>query len=305
MRSAIKAALSLSVGSTALILSGVAFGQGDTGVGDINFGGSPITGCEVPGATSCRILAEGTGFIQRQLAVGDKTFIQTVIDDAKGFKSEDFVRLGSGTTNEPGISSKLDITPASGTVGDTFGTGSTIKSGWASSVGPNVTEAKITLNIARIGDAATNKADDFSSDFLVATNYDKTTGKNTISNLRIDQTAYLGSIDQKQVFATQIKAATADSGGALKFATDPGTGTSWTAGQMIQATYVGQAVNVGTVTSPALANFSSETVSNIQDPAVPTSTFASNLNVATPTYWTTGGPPALTNEFTPLPTFIP
>lgn len=312
MRSAIKAALSLSVGSTALILSGVAFGQGDTGVGNINFGTSGTTGCDVAGATpnTCKVIAAGTGFIQRQFAVDGKTYIQTVIDDAKGsgFSSEDFVRLGAGGINNPGISSKLTIAPPAGApgavAGETFSTGSLIKSGWAvSETNVNITEAKIDLTIGKTG--TPNKADDFTSAFNVVTTFDKSTAKNDIASLRIDQSVNLGSATEKQVFATEIAKAAA-AGGPLAFV--PGFGTvSWGALEMVQATYVGQAVGVGVDSAGAisLANFASETVSNVSVPASGATTY-SNLNQATPTYWAAGGPAALTTLFgTDYPVFAP
>lgn len=291
MRGAMKAALSLSIGSSALILSGMAFGQA-TGIGSINFGSQSMTGCTLGDAGTCKVLASGNGFVQRQFASGGKTYIQTQIDDSAGFKSEDFVRLGSGSTSEPGISSKLDITAPTTATGDTFGTGSTIKSGWAAA-NANLTEATINLAVGRTG--TTNKADDFQSNFLVSTTYDKTTSANAISNLRVDQVAYLGSADQKQVFATQIMAAKS---AATNMAFATGT-TSWSTGNMIQATYVGQAVNVGTATAPSLAYFGSETATNL---GTGTSTFASNLVSATPTYWTTTGPTPM-QSITPFPTF--
>lgn len=290
MRVAMKAALSLSIGSSALILSGMAFGQA-TGIGSINFGSQGLTGCTLGDSGTCKVLASGNGFVQRQFASGGKTYIQTQIDDSAGFKSEDFVRLGSGSTSEPGISSKLGITAPTSTSGDTFGTGSVIKSGWAA-VDANKTEATINLSVGR---TTTTKAEDFQSDFLVSTTYDKVAGTNAISNLRVDQTAYLGSADQKQVFATQIMAAKS---AATNMAFANGT-TSWSTGNMIQATYVGQAVNVGTTTAPALALFGSETATNL---GTGTSTFASNLNSATPTYWTTTGPTPM-QSITPFPTF--
>mgnify|MGYP000483434807 CR=1 FL=1 len=316
MRSAIKAALSLSVGSTALILSGVAFGQA-TGIPGINFGTSGLDGCNVAGAdlNTCKIIASGAGFVQRQFAVNGKTYIQTIQDDtglanSSGFKSEDYVRLNIGAagapagTNIPGISSKLTIAPAAA-AGETFATGSTIMSGWAVSDtncatagGACVTKADITLNLAKTG--TPNNADDFKSDFAVTTSFDKATPNvNVISNLRVDQTVNLGSTTEKQVFATHITKAPPP-GGTLAF--NPGFGTvAWNADEMVQATYVGQAVGIGgTAPNIALASFASETVSNVSTPASGSTTW-SNLNQATPTYWVSGN--AAMSMFAPPPTF--
>ena len=293
MRTVMKSALRLSIGSTALILSGVALGQA-TGIGSINFGSQSGTTCTLGDSGTCKVLASGTGFAQRQFASGGKTYIQTQIDDGKGFKSEDFVRLGAGTASTPGISSKLDITPPTATGGDTFATGSLIKSGWAA-VDANKTEATINLAVGRTGTVG----EDFESEFVVSTTYDKVAGTNAISNLRIDQVAFLGSADQKQVFATQIMAAKSAATNMSFIAGGANGATSWSIGNMIQATYVGQAVNVGTTGAPAFASFSSETAGNL---AAGTSTFASNLNVATPTYWTTAGPAPM-RDILPLPTF--
>lgn len=337
MRSAIKAALSLSVGSTALILSGVAFGQGNTGVGGINFGDFGLTAtCNSTSGPAgadpgtCKVIASGAGFVQRQFAVGGKTFIQTVQDDnglpnSSGFKSEDYVRLNIGAsgapagTNVPGISSKLDIAPLVPTTGagagEVFKTSSMIKSGWAVSDtncatagGACVTDADITLNLAKTG--TTGNADDFKSDFAVVTRFDKQNPNiNVISKLRVDQTVNLGSASEKQVFATQIATAPAD--GTLAFGSVPGSkggfGTvAWTGGQMLQATYVGQAIGIGgDPAAPALANFASETVSNVSAPASGATTW-SNLNQAAPTYWVTASPAgAVMDLFAPPPVFLP
>lgn len=281
-----------SVGSAMLILSGAAMAQGlPAGVA---FGSAGVsTGCTLGDANTCKVIAGGTnGFVQRQFSVGSKTYIQTVIDDAvkSGFSSEDFVQLQSQGSVQ-GVASKLTIDQtASG-----FKTTSNIMAGWAHSSGlTGKTTANIDLSIGDAGVTGQNNA--FKSDFKVSTEFDgaNATNPNTIGFLQVDQSAGLGATADKQVFRTIIKPAATDQAAAFKMVGDPGTGVSWTKGQMIQATWVGQSIS-------GIGAFSTESVQNIANPASPTATFATSLVDAKPANWTAGG--VMTTEFGAAPTF--
>lgn len=279
-----------SVGSAMLILSGAAMAQGlPAGVTfDTNL---VSTACNIGDPNTCKVIAGGTnGFVQRQFSVGTKTYIQTVIDDVvkSGFKSEDFVQLASQGSVQ-GVASKLSITEtATG-----FSTTSNIMAGWAHSSGlAQRTTANIDLNIVDKTAALNNG---FSSGFKVSTEFDGTnaTTPNTIGFLQLDQSAELGAAGDKQVFRTIIKPA-AGAVANYKMVGDPGTGVSWTAGQMIQATWVGQNIT-------GIGAFGTESVQNIANPASPTATFATSLVSGTPANWSQPG--AMQTEFGTAPTF--
>jgi len=256
MRNKIKAVF--SIGAAALILSGTASAQ--IPLLGINFGtvgtAATETECEAAVGGTCSTIAEGEGFIQRQIDVGGNSFIQTIISE-DGFESEDFVQIGfGGSGSVQGIASKLTVsegTFAPDMSSDGFLAESTITAGWAQETAGIESNAIIRVDVSEAG-----VTDGFVAAFTVDTDFNGTT--NVINSLVADQTVVLGAAGDKQVFYTEIKAASAagsdDIGGG-------GVGVaSWNAGDQIQVVWVGQDIEADSV-SP----FGAQIVSNITTPS--------------------------------------
>ncbi len=278
----------ISIGSVAIIMSGAAMAQ-DVPVLGVNFGDVDLAATDAACGTAvsgtCSTLASGTGFIQRQIDKGGQSFIQTVIEES-GFQSEDFVQIqfgGGGSVQ--GIASSLTVTEGdiSGT-GTGFSASSQLKAGWAETTAAD-SNAVITVNIAEAG-----ATDGFTSDFTVDTDFNATTGVNTVNSLQAQQMAMLGSANDKQTFFTEIKRA----GGAnAGYSIPGGTGTaSWAAGDQIQVVWVGQDMPDAT-----LSPFGAQIVSNIEPGSESATSFNSQTEVG-PWDWT-----AIQGEFTTVPTF--
>ncbi|NOY73702.1 MAG: hypothetical protein GXP14_15285 [Gammaproteobacteria bacterium] len=256
-----------SIGAAALILSGAASAQiPELG---INFGEVGIDAaagaCESATGGTCSTIAAGTGFIQRQIDVGGKSFIQTIISDS-GFESEDFVQIGfGGSGSVQGIASKLSVTQdtyASDFSTSGFEANSIISAGWAATSGA-VSNAVIEVNISEAG-----ATDGFSAAFQVDTDYDGT--DNTINSLIASQVATLGSATDKQVFYTEIKGA--DNAGSDTISGGGIGEATWAAGDQIQVVWVGQDMpaaqlsGFGAQSVTNLENGSSSSVSSLTDP---------------------------------------
>lgn len=296
-----------AVGATALIISGSVMAQDVPTLGTLKFGAlasvadDAACGTAVNTATgqtdaTCNTLAEGAGFIQRQIDVNGKTYIQTSIVDGT-FNSEDFVQIqftGNTGGGIKGVASKLTLTDGSTLVdGDGItqvdGTGfvadSLIYSGWAHSRANHATtpsadgdsEAVIRVDV---GDD-TVAANAFRADFSVDTEFDSGTNTNIINSMDAVQMVKLGAVTDTQKFETHVKAASAPSG-----AFDLGTGSigsvQFAADEMIQVVWVGQVID-------GLGTFGTVNLSNIETtPANATNvkTSKSSLSVTGPFGWT-------------------
>ncbi|VAW86655.1 hypothetical protein MNBD_GAMMA16-2170 [hydrothermal vent metagenome] len=252
MRNKIKAVF--SIGAAALILSGTAVAQIPllgVNFGDVALGASEADCATAVGGT-CVEIASGVGFVQRQIDIGGKSFIQTIISE-DGFESEDFVQINfGGTGSQQGLASKLTVsegTFAADMATDGFVAESTITAGWANEKEGIESNAVIRVDVSEAG-----VTDGFVAKFTVDTDFNGTT--NVVNSLIADQTVILGAAGDKQVFYTEIKAADAagtdNTGGA-------GVGTaSWNAGDQIQVVWVGQDIDADSV-SP----FGAQIVSNL------------------------------------------
>lgn len=218
MRKSIKAVC--AAGSTALIMgSGSVWAQAVPELGNLDFGEMAIldddTACEgyiAASGVTCNTLAEGDGFIQRQIDYNGNIFIQTVIED-NGFEAEDYVRIEFGNTGGgiQGIASKLsvfeggaDATAVNAEIdaGNTaFISSGVIYSGWAFTTLPGGgaadagdSRAILEVNLADAGDTADPESfDAFMSKFSVDTVFDKSANDNVIVSMVADQMVELGN----------------------------------------------------------------------------------------------------------------
>ncbi len=314
-----------SVGSAALLLSGVAAAGGPTGYTadswTVNSSGAVTATCPV---ASCAVLAEGTGFKQIQFSSGGKTYIQTILAEgwatgtgagatqAPGtlkFTDENLVQIGvAGTTAVQGLISKTRIVdgdvPALTKTG--FSTTTDIATGWATGatagVGSTVNKAEvgIKLDVSERPVGATTTANDFLSTFAF-TGATTVGGANVPLSLNMDQTVMLDSTTDKQRFATTVKTAgtlVAPTGG-FKFAgaTDPATLT-WAATDRLQAIWVAQSVT-GAGNGVGTAPFATSVLGNV---TTNTAVRITDLNsTAIAPALATGG--AVAGIFNPVPAF--
>jgi len=289
MRNKIKAVF--SIGAAALILSGTASAQiPQIPLLGVNFGDVGLSAdeaaCGAAVSGTCSVIASGDGFVQRQIDVDGKSFIQTIISevDADGgnFNSEDFVQINfGGTGSQQGIASKLTVsdgTFAADMSSDGFIADSIITAGWADGTDGVESNAVIRVDISEAG-----VTDGFAAAFVVDTDFNGTT--NVVNSLVASQTAILGAAGDKQVFYTEIKAAGAAGSDNIGSA---GQGVaSWNAGEQIQVVWVGQDIDADSV-SP----FGAQVVSNLD---TGTTTRFSSL--------TEEGPWAWNAEWSNTPTF--
>jgi len=252
-----------SFGVAALILSGAALSDSGPGAtvpllgvhfGDIDLEASDDDCAATVGGT-CSTIAKGIDFVQRQIDVGGKSYIQTIITE-NGFESEDFVQIGfRGTGSVQGIASKLSVYEgvfSDAMASDGFRTDSIITAGWALEKAGVESNAVITVNVSEEG-----VTDGFVSKFNVDTDFNGT--DNIINSLIADQTVILGAEGDKQGFYTEIKAASAASAEGGENIDGAGIGTaSWAAGDRIQVVWVGQNIN-----SPSVGAFGAQNVTNL------------------------------------------
>ncbi len=296
-----------AVGATALIMSGSVMAQEVPTLGTLKFGDldgladTGAGGCAeavntatgTTGAT-CNTLAEGVGFIQRQIDVNGKTYIQTSIVDGT-FNSEDFVQIqftGNTGGGIQGVASKLTLTDGNTLVdgngitqvdGTGFVADSLIYSGWAHSRAGDPTnpsqngDSEVVIRVD-VGDD-TVAANAFRADFSVDTAFDSATGTNIINSMDAVQTVVLGNVSDEQKFVTHVKAASAATGpfnlgtgsiGQVEFAQD----------DMIQVVWVGQTIaGLGSFGTVNLANIEPAATGNVK-------TSLSNLSNVGPFGWT-------------------
>ena len=303
MRNVIKTA----VGVSALILSGVAVADHEVGhpadvpILNVNFGelalsaGTPADklACEtaVGAGAKCSDIATGSGFTQRQIDVGGKSFIQTLIVDGT-FNSEDFVQIafGSAAGGVDGIASQLSLSENSATTGD-FSAASTIKSGWGNALDATKTSAVLNVQLEK---GAVGSAQYFNSDFDIDTTFDGT--NNVVNSLKADQTVNLNSVTDKQRFVTKIEAAETDQT-AYAFTGGTGSTTYATAtNDQIQVVWIGQEVS-------GVGSFGSQSLSKV---GTASKTAVTSLADPDPVQWSDNGAAAddvLFTEFGAAPTF--
>lgn len=182
-----------SVASVALLLSGAATAAPPQPFGTWSVDSAGV----ISGAgTGCAASVVGAGFLQCQITIGTKTYIQTIIAegfaatgtglDRLSFRSQDFVQIGKGSTQ--GVAASMGIKDTVTNPGVTFGTTADILTGWATG-NTNKSETELTLSLDKPGAASANE--DFLSDFNVRAITDSTNA-NKIAKLGLGQTVELG-----------------------------------------------------------------------------------------------------------------
>lgn len=233
---------SLTMGSAMLIMCGAAMAGPPVPYGAYTVDGAGNITAPCPAGSTCSAPVAGANFLQRTLAVGGVTYFQTIIlDPGNGFKDENFVQQGGNT----GIADQQGIDTI--TSGVAFKSASNLNIGWAKGATDNLVTITQSLD-NRINPGDTKQ---FVLNFSVINNDPLST---TADKVNIDQTVALNptvasSIDtEKQLFQLQqLKAPStiAKPPGATP-ALPNGQTIGWTAGDVIQAVWLGQAVNVGT-----------------------------------------------------------
>lgn len=291
-----------SVSAAVLMFSGAAMAAPPTA-----FGAWTVDSAGVIGGAGCTGGIVGTGFLQCQVVINNKTYIQTIIAEGFGatgatldrltFRSQDFVQIGAGAPS--GVASTVAIKDTVTNPGTTFTTSADILAGWAVATGStNKSEAVLKVGLDAPGAAGANKA--FLSTFNV-TAITTSANANIISELGMGQTVGLegnaGSTD-RQRFELRNKAAnpavTAYTVGGT--GPTPGTGVvTATAGTAIQGLWIGQTVTG----SDAFSVQRLSTMSAAGDPL--TTTTRTALGSTAPVDWGTGG--VFTAQFGTAPTF--
>ena len=228
----------LTMGSAMLISSGAAMAgpPGSISYNGFTASNGDITSTCPTTADSCGTAITGKGFFQRSIVIGGTTFFQTIVlpSDANvssaadvaglAFADENFVQQGGGT----GIADNQHLF-ANGTTsnpGD-FTADTKINSGWAQGTGP-VIDLTQDVNDAAAG---------FDLGFSLLGD-----GTNTTS-LTVTQDVSLGSSGDKQIFDLRQVTSTANGDTSAFALPDSANNTiSWSAGDVIQAVWMGQAV---------------------------------------------------------------
>lgn len=250
--------LSVSAGAVALVLSGAALAVNEP----IPFGGYTVDGttrnitATCPTGASCVVTMSGADFLQRTVRVGTIDYIQTIVTGdvagtapgAGAFRDENFVRMGTPTG---GIAGKQTIaaTDAQGVV---FSSSAFLDTGWAAVSGNN----RVTLQQGLDNSTATgvNSTSRFVSNFgfsqdTVSTG--PTAGTIVGKSLDIGQNvgiAQLAADDDKQLFVLRQRSGTftpAPATGRTLELTGGGAPVTYAAGNMVQATWIGQGVSMG------------------------------------------------------------
>jgi len=276
---ALAGALSMFVGGSAVAVNhDLAFDGWTVDNGNINENGVGTSSVCSGGAYDCSTIAAGLGFKQIQVtavagtpgAVAGDSYIMTIVTDQNAntgdtnfFSDVSFVRMklnvggGGGTSvnnNENGISSRQTISEISG-VGSSASFDSTtdINTGWSVSGTPIV----ISQRLRDDGDTTT-PGDDFRSAFDYTSQNDAdpnsaTFGDRTGFTLSVDQTAGLASAgdplsaEDTQVFALrEVQGTLSTQGGSVALS---GGTASWVAGDDVKAIWLGQTINLDSLSS--------------------------------------------------------
>lgn len=292
-----------SVASAALLLSGAA-----TAAPPQPFGTWSVSSTGVISGAGCAGQVVGTGFLQCQMVIGNKTYIQTIIAegfaaplpttgsalDRLTFRSQDFVQIGTGSSQ--GVASTVGIKDSTTNPGTIFSTTADIMAGWATSTTANKSEATLTLNVDAPGSSTAN--DGFLSNFNVTAITDST-NVNKITTLGLGQTVELGGTGtDRQRF--ELRQETANP--AITSYTVGGITTNPLGGVLnaalnapLRGLWIGQTVT-GT------DNFGVQSLSVVDALGNPTSTTSlTSLGSTGPVDWGTGG--TFTAQFGTAPTF--
>ena len=227
----------LTMGSAMLISSGAAMAGPP---GSITYGGYTAAGGTISapcptaqGASSCGAPITGDGFFQRSVVISGSTYFQTIVlptgatvssaADIAGlsFADENFVQQGGGT----GIADNQHLF-ALGTTsnpGD-FTADTAINSGWANTSGSVIALSQTVVDTS----AGFNLGFSLEGD-----------GTNTTA-LSVTQDVSLDGGDSQKFDLRQVTAGAP--GDTSSYALPNGGTIDWTAGQIIQAVWMGQAV---------------------------------------------------------------
>ncbi|MBI3773680.1 MAG: hypothetical protein HY272_13405 [Gammaproteobacteria bacterium] len=257
MRNIMKAAT--SIGSAALVLSGVAMAAAPTTANFDQWSVSTGTiGAACPTGFTCGTAVTGDGFFQRQIVdttAGGKTYFQTIITDTGAtatqpnlanltFGDESFVQTQN---TAGGILDKQRLKEVSGA--DTFGGSTSIQSGWAGA-------------LVNLGQSLKNTSGSgFRTDFFYeADTANLTAGvpnnmkMKVASRVGLTGTAALGTdqiwqaaptgIDWQEFLLAEAKGTYISANGTLNLAgATPATSITYTTGNDIKGVYVGQNMN--------------------------------------------------------------
>ena len=292
-----------SVASAALLLSGAAMAAPPQA-----FGTWSVSSTGVISGAGCAGQVVGTGFLQCQMTIGGKTYIQTIIAEGFAaavpaapadplsrltFRSQDFVQIGTGSSQ--GVASTVGIKDSTTNPGTVFSTTADIMAGWATG-NSNKSEATLTLNVDAPGSSTAN--DGFLSNFNVTAITDST-NVNKITELGLGQTVELGGTGtDRQRFELRQElanpAVTAYTVGGIT-ANPLGGVLNAAVGAQLRGLWIGQTVT-GT------DNFGVQSLSVVDAAGNPTSTTSlTSLGSTGPVDWGTGG--VFTAQFGSTPTF--
>ncbi len=225
-----------------------------------------ISGC--PSGFTCTELVSGDGF--RQFQINDNSssdsFVGTIVTDTGvtgtggtlPFSDVNFVKTDGTST---GIADQQAITDNSN---GSFNGNVTIQTGFAASGNDTVV---ISQGLSANPDGLPKTGDEFSNTFGMTVNLDSS-GNQTGRSMSIDQTTALGNATDVQVFAIR--------GAAGSKLTTPGSLTlggntvSWSAGNDVLLSWVGQSLTLGSLGSSV---FGFEGITN-NTPATPTTASA-------------------------------
>lgn len=286
MRSAIKVAYSM--GSVAIILAGVVQAAPPAAFGKYTGAGGTITPevCTPPARVCSTAPITGKGFMQREETIAGVKYIHTIIDDAAGFKSEDFVQFNSaGVVTPKGISSLSSVSETA--TGTKFSTSAEINTGWAVATKANASEAKLgfTLDVASATGQNNGFNTTFSADVVTLATPPAGASANRVDRLVVDQIVGLDVVGDKQHFYTALKPATT----ALTnftFANGGRGAVTYTGGNPIQLVWVGQQVTgagaFGTMSLSGPTSTSSVTDTTATGPTFPTQVSTEFFSTANP-----------------------
>lgn len=257
MRNIIKAAT--SIGSVALVLSGVAMAAAPTtGSFDQWSVSSGTIGASCPAGYTCGAAVTGDGFFQRQIvdnATGGKTYFQTIITDTGAtatqpnlgtlsFADESFVQTQN---TAGGILDKQRLSETSGA--DTFSGSTSIQSGWAGNVVTlgqhleNTSGSGFRTDFAYQADTANLDASGAPLNMkMKVSSRVGLTGTSTAILDTADRTAI--TQDWQEFLLSEAKGTTVGSNGTLTLTgATPAESITYTAGNDIKGVYVGQDMN--------------------------------------------------------------
>ncbi len=263
-------------GVISMMLAGAASAAEHPDFGGWRVDNGMITGTadgDICGSTSiyeCSIIADGDGFVQRQVSLRDgssnDSFIQTIVTDQTatgapgadlGFYDVTFVKmsmnLGAGTNvTQNGIAGKQVILDTTSGPNQSFESVTEITTGWAQAEAVGGVTAPITISqsLSDMGDPAT-QGDDFISNFT----YDASLNAEGVRDgfkLDLDQTVGLaangGSQTDTQVFAfRQMEGTLNQTANPTGVALVGQQNMTWAAGDNVKAIWLGQEIDLSSV----------------------------------------------------------